>query len=166
MTSHGFSDDATLPGLRILRLDSQNEASDTQSVLPSASPRAIKIEMTLHIEREGDQQMPARGWVGRLGQRKRIEAFGLRPLEEMTPGDIEYMAVGPGGRQTPWVAGPRLCGTRGRGLPLTGFAMRLSPSARDRFVMVYEGAFFTGGATRSVTANSAAPKSRMIRLRR
>ena len=35
--------------------------------------------------------------------------------------------------------------TRGRGLPLTGFAVRMATHLRERFEAVYEGSFFTAG---------------------
>jgi hypothetical protein len=59
--------------------------------------------------------------------------------------DIEFKALGPKGRQTPWVTDAKLCGTRGQGLPLTGFAIRLAPHAAERFDVVYQGAFFESG---------------------
>ncbi len=99
----------------------------------------------LHIEREGDRRFVAEGWVGNRGRRLRIEAFSIRPLEALASGDIEYKAFGPNGRETPWVTDAKLCGTRGRGMPLTGFAVRLAPHLRDRFDVVYEGSFFASG---------------------
>jgi hypothetical protein len=57
------------------------------------------------------------------------------------------MAIGPNGRQTPWITDAKLCGTRGRGLALTGFAIRLAPTLSDRFDVVYEGSFFASGAS-------------------
>ena len=120
-----------------------------EAVRPAAAPaRAedpIRSEIVLHIEREGDRRFEARGWVGNRGQRRRVEAFSIRPLETLAPGDVEYKAFGPNGRETPWVTDAKLCGTRGRGLPLTGFAVRLASHLRDRYDVVYEGAFFESG---------------------
>jgi hypothetical protein len=108
----------------------------------SHGPRS---EIVLHIEREGDRRFEAQGWAGTRGQRRRVEAFSIRPLDTLAPGDVEYKAFGPSGRETPWVSDAKLCGTRGRGLPLTGFAVRLATHLRDRFDIVYEGAFFDSG---------------------
>jgi hypothetical protein len=105
----------------------------------------LRSEIVLHIEREGDRRFEAAGWAGMRGERRRVEAFSVRPLETLTPGDVEYKAFGPNGRETPWVTDAKLCGTRGRGLPLTGFAVRLASHLRDRFDVVYEGAFFDSG---------------------
>ena len=107
--------------------------------------REIRREMILHIEREGDRVFSAPGRAGTRGQRRRVEAFGIRPIEGLAPGDIEYRAFGPSGRETPWVTDAKLCGTRGRGLPLTGFTIRVASHLQDRFDVVYEGAFFESG---------------------
>ncbi len=107
--------------------------------------RDIPTEILLHIERAGDRLFPGRGWVGALGRKMRIEAFGFRPLEQLAPADVEMKGFLPNGGETPWVAGGTLCGTRGRGLPLTGFALRVVPQHADRFDVLYQGSFFAGG---------------------
>jgi hypothetical protein len=153
LTTYGVGDPAQLPQLEIVRLDGPAVAPINPPA-PAARPdpvsesagMGLQSEIILHVERQGDRQLPGGGWVGNRGQRSRIEAFGIRPLETLTPGDVKYMAFGPGGRQTPWVTDARLCGTRGRGLPLTGFAISLLPAVADRFDVVYEGSFFDSGA--------------------
>ena len=107
--------------------------------------RDIPTEILLHIERAGDRLFPGRGWVGALGRRMRIEAFSIRPLERLVPADIEMKGFLPNGGETPWVPGGVLCGTRGRGLPLTGFAVRVVAQRAERFEVVYQGSFFAGG---------------------
>ena len=74
----------------------------------------------------------------------RIEAFSIRPLERLLPADIEMKGFLPNGAETPWVPGGQLCGTRGRGLPLTGFAVRVVQQT-ERFEVVYQGSFFAAG---------------------
>lgn len=120
-------------------------ASTGERVPTSRDRAAIEAEIVLHIEGVGDRRFPASGWIGSRGGRRRIEAFGIRPLDALSPDDVEYKAFGLQGRETPWVSGGVLCGTRGRGLPLTGFAARIVPHLRDRFDIIYEGAFFASG---------------------
>jgi hypothetical protein len=107
--------------------------------------RDISTEILLHIERAGDRLFPGRGWVGALGRRMRIEGFSIRPLEQLAPTDLEMKGYLPNGGETPWVPGGTLCGTRGRGLPLVGFALRIVPQRAERFEVVYQGSFFSGG---------------------
>jgi hypothetical protein len=107
--------------------------------------RDLPAEVLLHIERIGDRLFPGRGWVGALGRRMRIEAFSIRPLQQLAPAEIEMKGYLPNGGETPWVPGGTLCGTRGRGLPLVGFALRIVPQRADRFEVLYQGSFFNGG---------------------
>lgn len=107
--------------------------------------RNIAVEVLLHIQGAGDRRISADGWIGNLGKKLRLEAFSIRPLEMLAQGDIEYQAFGPTGRETPWISDNKLCGTRGRSLPLTGFAIRLASHLRDRFGIEYYGAFFENG---------------------
>ena len=105
----------------------------------------IRSEIVLHMERLGDRRFPGEGWVGNRGKKLRIEAFSIRPVDTLLARDIEFKALGPKGRQTPWVTDAKLCGTRGQGLALTGFAIRLAPHVAERFDVVYQGAFFESG---------------------
>jgi len=108
-------------------------------------PEEVRTEIVLHIERAGDRRFPGQGWVGNRGKKLRIEAFSIRPVNALLARDIEFKALGPKGRQTPWVTDAKLCGTRGQGLPLTGFAVRLTAQAAERFEVIYDGAFFESG---------------------
>jgi hypothetical protein len=98
-----------------------------------------------HAERVGDQVMPGSEWIGKIGEKRRIEAFGVRALEILQPEDIQYKSRTLAGRETRWVNGPNLCGSRGRSMPLTGFAIRVPPHLQARFDVEYRGAFFGGG---------------------
>jgi hypothetical protein len=150
VTTYGITDEAMLPALKMLDLDRlsgvQPEASaPAPGEAPRSTGREITSEFILHIERQGDRRFSAGGWAGNPGGRLRIEGFAIRPLSAVAPGQIEYMGFGPGGRQTPWVTDAKLCGTRGRGFPLTGFAIRLVPALHEQFDVVYEGYFFDSG---------------------
>ena len=107
--------------------------------------REVPTEILLHIERAGDRLFPGRGWVGALGRKLRIEAFSIRPLEAIAPSDLEFKGFLPRGGETQWVQGGVLCGTRGRRLPLIGFAVRLASHLSDRFDVIYQGSFFIEG---------------------
>jgi hypothetical protein len=124
----------------------QTAAQPTAAAAPrSAEARDVPTEILLHIERAGDRLFPGRGWVGALGRRMRIEAFSIRPLERLVPADIEMKGFLPNGGETPWIPGGVLCGTRGRGLPLIGFAVRVVPQRAEQFEVSYQGSFFAGG---------------------
>jgi hypothetical protein len=145
---------AAEPVLDLRRLDGPVPPSDqlsapqvagTRPAVAGPEDREIPTEILLHIERAGDRLFPGRGWVGALGRRVRIEAFSIRPVERLQPAEIEMKGFLPSGGETPWVPGGALCGTRGRGLPLTGFALRVVPQQADRYDVLYQGSFFAGG---------------------
>jgi|SRR5271166_281881 len=134
------------PRVKLRRLDRpRSNGAGPVSITTGEDPDEIRTQIVLHLERQGDRRFPGDGWIGNRGRRLRIEAFSIVPVETLEARDIEYKALGPNGRQTPWVTNAKLCGTRGQGLPLTGFAMRLAPDAGDRFDVVYQGAFFESG---------------------
>lgn len=145
----GSNENATAPALDLRRLDGGEEAAAPIAAAADAGaatePRDIPTEILLHIERAGDRLFPGRGWVGALGRKLRIEAFSVRPLERLAPVDIEFKGYLPNGNETQWVHGGILCGTRGRRLPLIGFAIRLAPRLADRFEVTYQGSFFASG---------------------
>jgi hypothetical protein len=135
-----------VPPIEVQRLDRlRANGTVSRAAEPTDEPLEVRTEIVLHMERLGDRRFPGEGWVGNRGKRLRIEAFSIRPVEALTPRDIEFTALGPNRRQTPWVTDAKLCGTRGRGMPLTGFAIRLAPHVNERFDIVYEGAFFDSG---------------------
>jgi hydrophobic W protein len=147
VTAYGLpAQDVSIPEIQLRRLDRPgSNATSLRSTPLSEEPHEIGSEIVLHLERLGDQRFPGEGWVGNRGKKLRIEAFSIRPVDTLLARDIEFKALGPRGRQTPWVTDAKLCGTRGQGLPLTGFAIRLTPHAAERFDVVYQGAFFESG---------------------
>lgn len=107
--------------------------------------RELGTEILLHIMGLGDRRFVEPGWAGHPGSRRQIEAMSIRPREELEASAIEFRVFAQEGRATAWVSNGNYAGTRGRQLPLTGFAVRPAPELRDRFDIVYEGCFFDGG---------------------
>jgi hypothetical protein len=159
VTAYGGAGQSEIPlALDLRRLDDPAPAGEDRTATASIAAgagtvaaggqgREVPTEILLHIERAGDRLFPGRGWVGALGRKLRIEAFSIRPLEAIAPGEIEFKAFLPRGGETQWVQGGLLCGTRGRRLPLIGFAVRLAPHLSSRFDIVYQGSFFSEGVS-------------------
>jgi hypothetical protein len=147
VTAYGLPAQAvSVPDIQVRRLDRpRSNGVALRSVDPGDEPEEIRSEIVLHVERLGDRRFSGEGWAGNRGKKLRIEAFSIRPVDTLLARDIEFKALGPKGRQTPWVTDAKLCGTRRQGLPLTGFAVRLVPHAAERFDVVYQGAFFESG---------------------
>jgi len=156
VTAYGPAERSAVPlALDLRRLDGPATGVEDQDATVSAvagsgasaenQTREVPTEILLHIERAGDRLFPGRGWVGALGRKLRIEAFSIRPLEAIAPSDLEFKGFLPRGGETQWVQGGVLCGTRGRRLPLIGFAVRLASHLSGRFDVIYQGSFFTEG---------------------
>ena len=156
VTAYGPAEQSAVPlALDLRRLDGPATGVEDQDAAASAvtsgsasaesQTREVPTEILLHIERAGDRLFPGRGWVGALGRKLRIEAFSIRPLEAIAPSDLEFKGFLPRGGETQWVQGGVLCGTRGRRLPLIGFAVRLASHLSGRFDVIYQGSFFTEG---------------------
>jgi hypothetical protein len=147
VTAYGSPQETVaIPDIQVHRLDRarSNGATSRPAGSPDA-PAEIRSEIVLHVERLGDRRFAGEDWAGNRGKKLRIEAFSIRPLDTLMARDIEFKALGPKRRQTPWVTDAKLCGTRGQGLPLTGFAIRPAPHAVETFDVVYRGAFFESG---------------------
>jgi hypothetical protein len=144
------------PSITVRRLDRTQSPASRESpqasrllapedAIPPTNRADIPIEILLHVERLGDRLLPGSGWVGHRGGKLRIEGFSIRPLREISPANLQYKALHPGGDESPWTQSPQYCGSRGRGQRLTGFAVRLAPQLEDRMAVEYYGAFFDSG---------------------
>jgi hypothetical protein len=113
---------------------------------PAAPPENdVGTEILLHIMGLGDRRYVEPGWAGNPGSRRQIEALSIRPRDGLTPSAIEFRVFAQEGRATAWVSNGNYAGTRGRNLPLTGFAVRPSTELGERLEIAYEGSFFEGG---------------------
>ncbi|HXO03522.1 MAG TPA: hypothetical protein VN900_15785, partial [Stellaceae bacterium] len=112
---------------------------------PTAGPHDIGTEILLHIMGLGDRRYVEPGWAGNPGSRRQIEALSIRPRDGLTPSAIEFRVFAQEGRATAWVSNGNYAGTRGRNLPLTGFAVRPADDVGGRLEIAYEGSFFEGG---------------------
>jgi len=137
--------------IEVRRVD---ESSDDQAAPPSVLPpnafeepkaRGLRTQVIAHVQNRGDLTFLDEAWAGLVNQRLWIEAFEIVPRERLRPEDIEYKALDAAGGETPWIKGGETCGTRGLGVPLLGFAVRLSPEANPRkFDIEYVGRFVSG----------------------
>jgi hypothetical protein len=111
----------------------------------AAGPQDVGTEILLHIMGLGDRRYVEPGWAGNPGSRRQIEALSIRPRDGLAPSAIEFRVFAQEGRATAWVSNGNYAGTRGRNLPLTGFAVRPTSEVGERLEISYEGSFFEGG---------------------
>jgi GT2 family glycosyltransferase len=124
----------------------QNQRSSVS--LPQLSTlKSIRLEVVPHIQNQGDVVFGESQWAGLVEQGFWIESFSVSLLEDIPSDAIEYMAVTATGLETPWVGGGAPCGTKGIGVPLTGFAVRAKPEFRGQGLTCEYGAVLLSGAT-------------------
>jgi GT2 family glycosyltransferase len=137
--------------LEIQRVDGRSVlghsvAGQADATPDAASPRTgILSKISAHIQNRGDMAFTEEPWAGLLGQRLWIESFSIEPQSPLGKGDIEYKGLTVTGFETPWLAGGSPCGTRGMGIPLIAFSVRLKPSATTaQYDCEYSGRFLSG----------------------
>jgi GT2 family glycosyltransferase/glycosyltransferase involved in cell wall biosynthesis len=124
------------------------EAGDTNPSPPTGelpSPPGLRAELCVHVQRRGDHLFTTPAWAGFRGERIWIESFSINPFELISADQIEYKGLTATGYETPWLSKGAPCGTRGRSMPLLGFAVRLKPlSGGQLYDCEYSGAFLSG----------------------
>jgi hypothetical protein len=115
------------------------------AAMPSASTTDMPLQIVAHIQNRGDVPFIDAPWAGFAGQRLAIEGFSITSLKKIAASEIEYKALSATRNETPWVSGGALCGTRGKGLPLVGFCIRVKPQPDGkRYDCEYSGTFASG----------------------
>ena len=57
-----------------------------------------------------------------------MKSFAVEAPPPLEKGDIEFKGLTASGFETPWLGAGIACGTRGMGIPLVAFSVRLKPS--------------------------------------
>jgi len=139
----------------IQRLDTRpGEISQPQSPTaiavegPASIPAragAIHFRLIAHIQNRGDVTFEGASPAGFPGKREAIEGFAIVPFGDLLADQIEYKAVDSRRNETAWIPGGNFCGSRGKGVPLTGFCIRIKPQPDGReFDCTYSGLFSSG----------------------
>jgi hypothetical protein len=133
-----------LPTSSVLTVNVQRIDTEPNSAAPVLSSGVLHPHILAHIENFGDIYFND-GRAGFSGQNLWIEAFAITSLGDFDPGSIEYCGVTVDRFQTPWLSNQILCGSRGRGIPLIGYAIRLKPDLAALYDCTYFGRFAAGG---------------------
>ena len=96
-----------------------------------------------HVRQLGDLFFPAEA-VGPFGTELWIEAFVVDSADGNGAQRFEYRGVTADGFETPWLSDAVLCGRRGRGTPLLGFAVRPRVAFHKDLECSYYGHFSSG----------------------
>jgi glycosyltransferase involved in cell wall biosynthesis len=145
--------DSPVLAVDIKRLNAEPSSTAAEAIAAEAgdgsSSAYPQVRLLTHVKNVGDLDFHD-CWAGWPGQRLWIEAFsvslaGLPSGDSLDPNAaLEYRGVTAEGFETAWLTSQELCGSRGAGVPLLGFAVRLTPEAAERFDCAYSGRFFSG----------------------
>jgi hypothetical protein len=160
--------------IKVERLDTRIDAAEPAGPAAQPQPAApatavvaaardakapVPVQMVTHVRTRGDMQFVDAPWAGRVGPGLWIESFAVLPLEHLGAHDIEYKGLTGSGFETPWLSDNAACGTKGLGIPLVGFAMRLRPTpAAAGYDCEYSG-YFQSGLTVGPLRNGAPCRS-------
>jgi hypothetical protein len=126
---------------------------------PRSETDGLSLKTSTHIRARGDLAFTDAEWAGRAAPGLWIESFSLLPLEVLSAQDVEYKGLTGSGFETPWISDDKLCGTRGMGVPLVGFAIRLkSTVTATGYDCEYSG-YFASGAIIGPLRNGAPCRS-------
>jgi GT2 family glycosyltransferase len=140
------------PSSAVLAIEVRPVDAPPQSVDPesaagqaarSGASGGLPVHIVAHVHQVGDVHF-GNNVVGCLGDGLWIEAFSILSVGELPSDAIEYCGVTSDGFQTPWLSNQMLCGSRGRSIPLMGYAIRLKPEVADRYDCTYTGRFVSG----------------------
>ena len=104
---------------------------------------STRVLTLVHVPHFGDMTF-AEGWAGRPTENLWIEGFSIRLAEPHEAPLLEYCGVTEVGDITPWTSSGEFCGTRGTGVPLVAFAVRVHPDAASGYSCAYAGQFLSG----------------------
>jgi hypothetical protein len=154
--------DNTLLELDIRRIDPPAQVPPLTLRMGGATaagrlPQPIRLDVVAHIRGRGDVRFQDTPWIGRLGPGLWIEAFMVFPRGRATA--IEYKGLTASGSETPWIGGGSLCGSRGQGTPLIGFAVRQKAVPGGEPVDCEYTGYFQSGATAGPSRNGAPCRS-------
>lgn len=162
LTSLRLPDCPTLD-VRISRLSAEpsSPSGEIQTAMAEQDTGAAgpRILLQTHIRNVGDLEFED-CWAGWPGQQLWIEGFSVSVAEtealgeEFSNSEIEYCAVTAEGFETPWLSNQELCGSRGAGMPILGFGVRLKAQAAEKYDCAYRGRFFSGATVGPLTGGA------------
>jgi hypothetical protein len=126
---------------------------------PAQGSTQVSCEILAHIRSRGDLRFSDFGWAGRLGRGQWIEAFTVTPRSRTADSAFEYKGLVANGAETPWIVCGSPCGTRGRGMPLLGFAIRQRALPDGGQIDCEYAGYFQSGVTAGPFRNGAPCRS-------
>jgi hypothetical protein len=110
------------------------------------------LTVVAHIQNVGDVDGQAGAWIGKRGGGRWIEGLAMVASPDIAPVEAEYRVVVGRGVASPWMGQGAFNGSRGIGLPIRGFAVRLTGPAGADYACRYSATFVDGSQSGPVDA--------------
>ncbi len=109
-------------------------------IAPNRNIVSVRGELRIHLSGVGDVVNQTALCGGTINSNRCIEGFCLT-LDGDLGSYIEYQTLSSDGAWSPWSKAGEFSGTRGHGLSLLGFCIRLTGTASDQCSLFYAGSF-------------------------
>ncbi len=127
----------------------------------------LRPKILVHVQNVGDLEF-SEGWAGLVADNFWIEAFSASLSEPPFPDLLEYKGVNLMDHESAWLSGGEFCGSRGTGIPLVAFAVRVNEAAGIGYSCKYSGRFLSGSVVGPVSdgelCRSVAPGDPLVAL--
>jgi hypothetical protein len=164
LTIYKASGGMPTPEFRIRRISSDMTAPGPGGGPGAAPPADAEVSLPLgllvHVQTVGDVKALAPEWAGRPGSGRQVEGFSIAPVGPLGADDFEYQAILGEEWNTPWSRAGAFCGSRGMGLPLLGFRVRLTGAASAQYECRYWGSFANQGLVGPLSDGAACEADR------
>lgn len=114
-------------------------------LLPVQSASSVSVSISAHSEGVGESVFPGGQWAGQYDTEVKLDGFSIALTGDADRLGLEYRVGNAQIGMTNWVKAGKYCGTRGKGVPLTAFAVRLTGGRADEFEVSYCGHFIGHG---------------------
>jgi hypothetical protein len=108
-----------------------------------APPPRGPLAILAHVQNQGDRMFAADDWAGGRDAQNAVEGFAVNWTQRAQGVEIECATDAADGAPV-WRPAGAFMGTRGHGVPLTGFALRLSGPNAGQYTLDYRGRFADG----------------------
>jgi hypothetical protein len=110
--------------------------------LQAPQPRG-PLTILAHVQNLGDRMFAAEDWAGGRDAHNAVEGFAINWTQRPQGIEIECATNASDGAPV-WRPAGTFMGTRGHGVPLTGFALRLNGPNAGQYTLDYRGRFADG----------------------
>jgi len=125
-----LADEAAAPRMDAAPVAASAPAAASAPIAPAPiAPAPAPLSFLAHLANRGDTDFAPNAWVGGPDSPAAVEGLQIVAPGGFAPLEIQVLVGSRPPRWSEWVGVGQYAGTRGHGLPLVGFRLRLKPEA-------------------------------------